>query len=67
MSTPRSWNSWRRSTTWAVEPTTAVPAELALITDERLDRYLAQARATARALEVLLLAPAERRGFGEGP
>ncbi|MGA5872736.1 hypothetical protein [Streptomyces cinereoruber] len=45
----------------------AVPAELALITDERLDRYLAQARATARALEVLLLAPAERRGFGEGP
>ncbi|MFC7932223.1 hypothetical protein [Streptomyces cinereoruber] len=45
----------------------AVPAELALITDERLDWYLAQARATARALEVLLLAPAERRGFGEGP
>ncbi|MFE6461526.1 hypothetical protein [Streptomyces cinereoruber] len=45
----------------------AVSAELALITDERLDRYLAQARATARALGVLLLAPAERRGFGEGP
>ncbi|MFF5637621.1 IclR family transcriptional regulator [Streptomyces sp. NPDC012825] len=38
----------------------------ALITDERLDRYLAQARATARALEVLLLAPAERRGLDEG-
>ncbi|MFC7922626.1 IclR family transcriptional regulator [Streptomyces cinereoruber] len=39
----------------------------ALTTDELLDWYLAQARATARALEVLLLAPAERRGSGEGP
>ncbi|SEC05360.1 IclR family transcriptional regulator [Streptomyces sp. TLI_105] len=36
-----------------------------LITDARLDWYLAQARACARALEVLLLAPAERREPGE--
>ncbi|MFF0558320.1 IclR family transcriptional regulator [Streptomyces sp. NPDC020472] len=36
-----------------------------LITDARLDWYLAQARACARALEVLLLAPAERRQPGE--
>ncbi|MEU0399559.1 IclR family transcriptional regulator [Streptomyces sp. NPDC006197] len=35
-----------------------------LITDARLDWYLAQARACARALEVLLLAPAERREPG---
>ncbi|MEU6975291.1 MULTISPECIES: IclR family transcriptional regulator [unclassified Streptomyces] len=32
-----------------------------LITDERLDWFLARARACARALEVLLLAPGERR------
>ncbi|MGW8353269.1 IclR family transcriptional regulator [Streptomyces wedmorensis] len=36
-----------------------------LLTDARLDRYLAQARACARALEVLLLTPAERRDPAE--
>lgn len=39
----------------------AVRATPSLITDERLDWFLAQARACARALEVLLLAPGERR------
>ncbi|MFJ5832587.1 IclR family transcriptional regulator [Streptomyces sp. NPDC093089] len=43
----------------------AVRATPELITDARLDWYLAQARACARALEVLLLAPAERRDPGE--
>ncbi|MFB6842439.1 IclR family transcriptional regulator [Streptomyces sp. NPDC056361] len=43
----------------------AVRAAPELITDARLDWYLAQARACARALEVLLLAPAERRDPGE--
>lgn len=43
----------------------AVRATPDLITDARLDWYLAQARSCARALEVLLLAPAERRDPGE--
>ncbi|WP_426404539.1 IclR family transcriptional regulator [Streptomyces sp. R-07] len=43
----------------------AVRATPEQITDARLDWYLAQARACARALEVLLLAPAERRDPGE--
>ncbi|MEU6929482.1 IclR family transcriptional regulator [Streptomyces sp. NPDC046385] len=39
----------------------SVRAAPSLITDERLDWFLARARACARALEVLLLAPGERR------
>ncbi|MCZ0982037.1 hypothetical protein O1L60_32465 [Streptomyces diastatochromogenes] len=39
----------------------ALRATPELITDARLDWYLAQARSCARALEVLLLAPSERR------
>ncbi|MFE0648199.1 IclR family transcriptional regulator [Streptomyces sp. NPDC059534] len=43
----------------------AVRATPELITDARLDWYLAQARSCARALEVLLLSPAERRDPAE--
>lgn len=43
----------------------AVRATPELITDVRLDWHLAQARSCARALEVLLLALAERRDPGE--
>ncbi|MFI8519731.1 IclR family transcriptional regulator [Streptomyces sp. NPDC085481] len=39
----------------------AVRAAPSVLTDERLDWFLARARACARALEVLLLAPGERR------
>ncbi|MFI9114897.1 IclR family transcriptional regulator [Streptomyces venezuelae] len=42
----------------------AVRAAPELITDARLDWYLTQARACARALEVLLIPPAERREPG---
>ncbi|MFI8435410.1 IclR family transcriptional regulator [Streptomyces sp. NPDC079020] len=43
----------------------AVRATPAVITPERTGRLLAQARSCARALEVLLLSPAERRPAGE--
>ncbi|MER7951358.1 IclR family transcriptional regulator [Streptomyces sp. NPDC096079] len=43
----------------------AVRAAPEVITEARLDWHLTQARACARALEVLLLAPAERRNPGE--
>lgn len=39
----------------------AVRATPSVITDARTDWFLAQARSCARALEVLLLSPAERR------
>lgn len=39
----------------------ALRAAPSLLTDERLDWFLARTRACARALEVLLLAPGERR------
>ncbi|MFF4078079.1 IclR family transcriptional regulator [Streptomyces sp. NPDC001777] len=39
----------------------AVRATPSVITDERIDWFLAQARSCARALEVLLLSPAQRR------
>ncbi|WP_411110899.1 IclR family transcriptional regulator [Streptomyces sp. c-19] len=42
----------------------AVRAAPELLTDARLDWFLAQARSCARALEVLLLAPGERRAPG---